>query len=48
MTWTHRYARRSHRFLDAYRKKLDGKQAAWAAKRYCGHHVLPQTILSEL
>jgi len=35
-------------FMDAYRKGLNGKQAAWAAKKYCGHQVIPKTILQEL
>ena len=47
MSYTHRYARRSQRFLDAYRKRLSGKQAAWAAKKYRGHRVLPDSIHSE-
>ena len=34
--------------MDAYRKGLDGKQAAWAAKKYRGHRVLPDTVMSDL
>jgi len=34
--------------MDAYRKGLDGKQAAWASKRYRGHRVLPDTIMADL
>ena len=34
--------------MDAYRKGLSGKQAAWAAKKYHGHRVLPDTILDAL
>jgi len=34
--------------MDAYCKGLTGTQAAWAAKKYCGHHVVPITILAEL
>jgi hypothetical protein len=34
--------------MDAYRKGLNGKQAAWAAKKYHRHHVIPKTILQEL
>ncbi|KAI0324035.1 hypothetical protein GY45DRAFT_1349605 [Cubamyces sp. BRFM 1775] len=37
----HRYYTRSHRFMDAYRRGLSEKQAAWAAKKYHSHHVLP-------
>ncbi|KIK76705.1 hypothetical protein PAXRUDRAFT_169069 [Paxillus rubicundulus Ve08.2h10] len=43
-----RYATRSLRFMDAYRHGLDGRQAIWAAKKYRGHRVLPQTILDEV
>ncbi|TBU33558.1 hypothetical protein BD311DRAFT_652214, partial [Dichomitus squalens] len=39
---------RAHRFMDAYRRGLDGKQAAWAAKKYRSHRVLPNDILEEL
>ncbi|KAH9923306.1 hypothetical protein B0H21DRAFT_701256 [Amylocystis lapponica] len=42
------YAMRSRRFMDAYRRGLDGKQAAWAARKYHGHRVLPNSILQEL
>ncbi|KAJ8585276.1 hypothetical protein M405DRAFT_745479 [Rhizopogon salebrosus TDB-379] len=43
-----RFSMRSHRFMDAYRKGLDGRQAAWASKKYRGHRVLPETIMAEL
>ncbi|EJF65501.1 hypothetical protein DICSQDRAFT_50755, partial [Dichomitus squalens LYAD-421 SS1] len=39
---------RAHRFMDAYRRGLNGKQAAWAAKKYHSHRVLPNDILEEL
>ncbi|TBU51333.1 hypothetical protein BD310DRAFT_971300 [Dichomitus squalens] len=39
---------RAHRFMDAYRRGLNGKQAAWAAKKYHSHRVLPNNILEEL
>ncbi|KAG2363329.1 hypothetical protein BDR07DRAFT_1356530, partial [Suillus spraguei] len=35
-------------FVDAYRKGLDGKQAAWASKKFRGHRVLPETIIKDL
>lgn len=38
----YRFARRSLKFMDAYRKGLNGKWAAWAAKKYHGHRVLPE------
>jgi hypothetical protein len=34
--------------MDAYRKGLNGRQAAWAAKKYRGHRVTPETILRDL
>lgn len=34
--------------MDAYRRGLSGKQAAWASKKYRGHRMLPNTILEEL
>jgi hypothetical protein len=34
--------------MDAYRKGLTGKQAAWANKKYRGHRVLPNDVLEEL
>ncbi|KAG2136803.1 hypothetical protein BD769DRAFT_1352243 [Suillus cothurnatus] len=43
-----RFAMRSWHFMDTYHRGLNRKQAAWAAKRYHGHHVLPDSILSEL
>jgi len=43
-----RFAMRSRRFMDAYDRGLNGKQAAWAARKYRGHRVLPENILEEL
>ena len=43
-----RFATRSLRFMDAYRKGLDGKQAAWASKKFRGHRVLPASIMEDL
>jgi hypothetical protein len=34
--------------MDAYRKGLTSKQAAWASKKYCGHRVLPESLLQDL
>jgi hypothetical protein len=34
--------------MDAYRKGLSGKQAAWASKKYHGHHVLPESLMEDL
>jgi hypothetical protein len=33
--------------MDAYRKGLTGKQAAWTAKKYHGHRCVSDTILAE-
>ncbi|EPS93136.1 hypothetical protein FOMPIDRAFT_49824 [Fomitopsis schrenkii] len=43
-----RFFIRAHRFMDAYRRGLSGKQAAWASKKYRGHRVLPDSILNDL
>jgi len=34
--------------MDGYQKELNGKQVAWARKKYCGHRVLPEGIMNEL
>jgi hypothetical protein len=34
--------------MDAYERGLNGKQAAWAAKKYSSHQVLPEFIIMEL
>ncbi|PPQ68183.1 hypothetical protein CVT24_005070, partial [Panaeolus cyanescens] len=43
-----RFANRSARFIDAYSRGLNGRQAAWAARKYKGHRVLPESIMDEL
>ena len=43
-----RYARRSRKFMDAYHKGLTASQAAWAAKKYRGHRVLPETLMLDI
>ncbi|RDX52070.1 hypothetical protein OH76DRAFT_1346002 [Lentinus brumalis] len=43
-----RFYTRSHRFMAAYRRGLDGRQAAWAAKKYRSHRVLPESLLADL
>ncbi|KAF7316311.1 hypothetical protein MIND_00149800 [Mycena indigotica] len=43
-----RFVLRAHRFADAYRKGLDGAQAAWAVKKYKGHRMLPPEFRAEL
>ncbi|KAF8549129.1 hypothetical protein OG21DRAFT_1421833, partial [Imleria badia] len=41
------FAARAIRFLDTYDKGLNGMQAAWAIKKYCGHRVLPVSIMQD-
>ncbi|KAF7372520.1 hypothetical protein MVEN_00113900 [Mycena venus] len=43
-----RYANRSLRFLDAYRRGLNGRWAAYVAKEYRGHRVLPHNLFDNL
>ncbi|PPQ84819.1 hypothetical protein CVT24_013253, partial [Panaeolus cyanescens] len=43
-----RFGNRSERFMDAYMRGLNGRQAAWAARKYRGHRILPERILEEL
>ncbi|KIK81426.1 hypothetical protein PAXRUDRAFT_808009 [Paxillus rubicundulus Ve08.2h10] len=35
----YRFTTHSHQFMDAYSKRLSGKQAVWASKKYRGHCV---------
>src|SRR6266540_1544157 len=48
LTSMRKFATRSRRFMDAYARGLNGRQAAWAARKYRGHRVLPEGILEEL
>jgi hypothetical protein len=34
--------------MDAYVRGLNGRQAAWAARKYRGHRVLPEGIMDEI
>ncbi|KAJ8579338.1 hypothetical protein M405DRAFT_897044 [Rhizopogon salebrosus TDB-379] len=43
-----RFSTRACRFIDAYEKGLNGRQAAWASKKYKGHRVLPESIMRDL
>jgi hypothetical protein len=43
-----KFSNRSRRFMDAYEQGLNGRQAAWAARKYRGHRVLPEGIMEEL
>jgi len=33
--------------MDAYSKGLNGSQAAWVAKKYKGHRLIPRDILAD-
>lgn len=48
VSFLYRFVTCSLRFMDAYHKKLNGRQAAWAAKRYRGHHMVSEAILPEV
>ncbi|KAF9470849.1 hypothetical protein BDN70DRAFT_998814 [Pholiota conissans] len=43
-----RFANQSRRFMDAYSRGLNGRQAAWASRKYRGHRVLPESLMDEL
>lgn len=43
-----KFFNRSQRFMDAYLRGLNGRQAAWASRKYRGHRVLPASILDDL
>jgi hypothetical protein len=43
-----RFTNCSHQFIDAYDKGLNEKQAALAARKYCGHHILPDSLMNDL
>jgi hypothetical protein len=34
--------------MDAYWKGLNGKEAAWALKKYRGHRVFPESLMADL
>ena len=34
--------------MDAYRRGLNGNQAAWASQKYRGHRTIPDSILNDL
>ncbi|KAE9408078.1 hypothetical protein BT96DRAFT_808637, partial [Gymnopus androsaceus JB14] len=35
-------------FMDVYARGINGSQASWAAHKYKGHRILPESILNEL
>ncbi|KAF9224442.1 hypothetical protein BS17DRAFT_702699, partial [Gyrodon lividus] len=48
LCYSHRFATQSCRFMDTYHEGLDGKQAAWAAKKYHEHCVFQVTLMDKL
>jgi hypothetical protein len=42
------YARKSYRYMDAYRKGLNAKQTEYAVKKYKRHRIIPQSIFHEI
>jgi len=34
--------------MDAYHQGLNGRQAAYANKKYCGHRVIPESVWKDL
>ncbi|KAF8237412.1 hypothetical protein L208DRAFT_1247999, partial [Tricholoma matsutake] len=44
----HHFANRSSCFMDAYERGLNGRQAAWTARKYRGHRVLPESLMDDL
>lgn len=34
--------------MDAYHQGLNGKQAAWANKKFHHHRILPESIMKDL
>ncbi|CCO37871.1 hypothetical protein BN14_12031 [Rhizoctonia solani AG-1 IB] len=43
-----RFAARSQRFVHAYAHGLSGVQAAWAAKQFRGHRIIPDALLEAM
>ena len=48
LTSMHKFTTWSCRFMDAYEQGLNSRQAAWAARKYWGHRVLPVSIMDDL
>jgi hypothetical protein len=34
--------------MDAYEKGLNGREAAWAARKYRGHRIIPETLMVDM
>ena len=44
----HKFARKSFKYMECYRKGLSVKQAEYAVKKYKSHRKIPDTILTDL
>jgi len=44
----HRFAQKSWRYMDIYRKGITGKMAEFAVKKYKSHRRVPDNIYNEL
>ena len=42
------FARKSYRYMDAYRNGLNVKQAEYAVKKYKRHRVIPKSIINNI
>jgi hypothetical protein len=42
------FARKSYRYMDAYRNGLNVKQAEYAVKKYKRHRIIPNNILHDI
>ncbi|KAJ3840965.1 hypothetical protein F5878DRAFT_672164 [Lentinula raphanica] len=43
-----RFFNHTFRFMDGYEHGLNGRQAAWAARKYRGHQVYPDKLMEEV
>ncbi|GBB92235.1 hypothetical protein RclHR1_01990007 [Rhizophagus clarus] len=43
-----KYARKSARYMDCYRKGLNAKQAEYAVKKFKSHRAIPNSILTNI
>ena len=43
-----KFSNQSLQFMDTYDHGLNGRQAVWVSRKYCGHWVLPNDIMEEL
>jgi len=48
LTLIWKFARKSARYMDAYRKGLTGKAAEFATRKYHSHRRVPATVFDDL